>query len=312
MAQFVPLKVDTSTTEYAALQRKHRSEGNTIPKIFVIRADGQKLYAKSGSLSGDQLPSLLAAAVREMGRPLATAEVKALNEINSSIEKSLESKDLKEASNQFRKLKKLGDMGEINSFAQSALANNELAKKMADVVKGLADEYSANLDSQTKIETAIKVVQLKSAVGTLALFRVPMNELEKKTRSAFENVKDYSEVKAVAAALGKLQHKSPATRARAVETVTSYIQQSQDEQAKAYLTKRLDEAQVVVEKTDVAPNATAKVRTWTSNDGKFTIEASFVEFNGTDVKLRKRNGDVISVPINRLSGSDQKIAREQK
>ena len=46
-----------------------------------------------------------------------------------------------------------------------------------------------------------------------------------------------------------------------------------------------------------------EVRTWTSQDGKFTVEAEFVSYSDGKVRL-SRNGKELSVPANRLSLKD--------
>jgi len=53
-------------------------------------------------------------------------------------------------------------------------------------------------------------------------------------------------------------------------------------------------------------------RTWTSSDGGHTIEAEFVELldEGT-VRLKRDDGQLVSVPLDRLSAGDQQLVREK-
>ena len=46
-------------------------------------------------------------------------------------------------------------------------------------------------------------------------------------------------------------------------------------------------------------------RTWTSADSEYTVEAKFLSYAVDKVKLEKRNGEQISVPIDRLSEEDR-------
>lgn len=48
----------------------------------------------------------------------------------------------------------------------------------------------------------------------------------------------------------------------------------------------------------------SKWHTWTSADGKFTIEAKFVKFNGRIITLTKKDGTTIDVPREKLSDED--------
>ncbi len=52
-------------------------------------------------------------------------------------------------------------------------------------------------------------------------------------------------------------------------------------------------------------------RTWKSSDGAYSVDAEFVDSEDGTVSLRKSNGDVIQVPISRLSAEDQAYVAEQ-
>ena len=54
-------------------------------------------------------------------------------------------------------------------------------------------------------------------------------------------------------------------------------------------------------------------RTWRDATGKFSVEAVFVEFDGENVKLKKTaDNRVVTMPIEKLSVSDQMYARQQQ
>ena len=60
------------------------------------------------------------------------------------------------------------------------------------------------------------------------------------------------------------------------------------------------------------PHAGAKLRTWTSADGRFHVEAELVKMVAGVVHLkRKDNGQVIQVPVDKLSEEDQKFLRKR-
>jgi WD40 repeat protein len=57
----------------------------------------------------------------------------------------------------------------------------------------------------------------------------------------------------------------------------------------------------------------AEVRTWTSADGKFTVEARFLGLVGASIRLeRKDTGKVVVVPLRQFSPDDQAYVRERK
>lgn len=53
----------------------------------------------------------------------------------------------------------------------------------------------------------------------------------------------------------------------------------------------------------------AEMRTWTSAGQKFTVEAEFVELTDGVVHLRKADGKILKVPIDKLSDEDQALAQ---
>lgn len=53
------------------------------------------------------------------------------------------------------------------------------------------------------------------------------------------------------------------------------------------------------------------VRKWTDDSGSFSVEATLQQFDGRVVQLEKATGDVVSVPIERLSRSDQDFIRQR-
>ena len=302
----MPLKVDTATAEYQALQRKHKSEGNTIPKIFLIRADGKKLYAQSGSLPGQQLPALISAAIREMGRPLALGEVKVLEDINQKIKSALEQKDYRTAVSQFSKVKKLGEFGQIKSYAESALNNNQLAEQFQQQVLSLKDQLTGKLDAEDRLIHAIRALRLKSDVGSFPAFRVALNELDKNVRNALDSKEAYAEVRTVASALAKLNHQSKKIQQQAAGTLQQFADTTQDSAAADFVRQRIELSGV-----KPAPPE-SEYRTWTSLDGQFSTEAMLLKFDAAQVQLKKKTGQVITVPLARLSKNDRDYLESQK
>ena len=66
----------------------------------------------------------------------------------------------------------------------------------------------------------------------------------------------------------------------------------------------------------VTASGFAEPRTWTSADGRFSIEAELLELGGTSVRLRRASGAEITVPLQSLSQADRDylagLKREQQ
>jgi len=56
---------------------------------------------------------------------------------------------------------------------------------------------------------------------------------------------------------------------------------------------------------------TLDFRTWTDTSGKFKVEAVYIEYDGENVTLQKRNGDKSVLPFVRLSEDDQQWIRNR-
>lgn len=56
--------------------------------------------------------------------------------------------------------------------------------------------------------------------------------------------------------------------------------------------------------------AVTEAREWTSRDGKYTVNADLLRLEGSQVVLRRENGTVIRVPLDRLSLTDVKYVQE--
>ncbi|GAA5505614.1 serine hydrolase [Novipirellula caenicola] len=61
-----------------------------------------------------------------------------------------------------------------------------------------------------------------------------------------------------------------------------------------------------------AQTSSESLRTWTSDDGAFTVEAEFVDLRRSTIRLRKADGNTITVPLTKLSESDHQFVREQQ
>ena len=56
----------------------------------------------------------------------------------------------------------------------------------------------------------------------------------------------------------------------------------------------------------------SKLRTWTSSDGLFSVEAEFVSLTAGKVKLKKLDGSIIAIAIEKLSRADREWIDRRK
>ena len=58
-------------------------------------------------------------------------------------------------------------------------------------------------------------------------------------------------------------------------------------------------------------DARADLRTWLSSDGNYAVRAELIEADGTNVRLRKPDGSIVTVPIAKLSAADRDFLAAQ-
>ena len=63
--------------------------------------------------------------------------------------------------------------------------------------------------------------------------------------------------------------------------------------------------------TLLAIPAWAQLRTWTDRSGSYKIEAEFVDESGGTVRLKRGDGRIVSLPLERLSAADQAYVQKQ-
>ena len=94
MVQFVPLKLNVDTTDASNVRRNFPIQGNSLPFVYVIRADNKKIYGASGGLPGDQLPTMMREALRQAGRFLTPMQQKSLSDATAIAKTAFQVGDL--------------------------------------------------------------------------------------------------------------------------------------------------------------------------------------------------------------------------
>jgi DNA-binding protein YbaB len=83
-------------------------------------------------------------------------------------------------------------------------------------------------------------------------------------------------------------------------------EERKEEQATAKAQRQAVQAQ------EQAENEERKWHKWTSSDGKFTVDAKFDGMTSKVVKLAKRDGTVVKLPLEKLSADDQEFIAKRK
>lgn len=128
----MPLKIDTDGQDWAAWSRKYTFEGNGIPILYVIRADGQQLYGRSGGKPGGELPQFLSAQLENAGTIFTVQQLTALRTAVSGAQQALEAKNPRLAVQRFESIRKLGRPGQLGSYSSIANEADKLYQQLVE------------------------------------------------------------------------------------------------------------------------------------------------------------------------------------
>jgi predicted GTPase len=239
VAQFVPVKLDISSPEYQQWRRDHPAQGNTIPKLFVVRADGETLYGKSGSLTGNDLPLMLSRALQNSGRILTAKEAKLLTDSADEFEKLKQTGEMARAIKTLGRVRKIGEPGKIGSYSAVALRVNELALETAYEAKTQLTQLVMDMDGDDtkKLAGVLGFLEIKRELGGLRILKTELATFQKQ-HTTKANSQLMREAKIIDFAKTA---NSSSKKTRAIERLETLIQSTTIEAVKSTATSALDE-----------------------------------------------------------------------
>jgi hypothetical protein len=314
VAQFVPLKIETDNpASWSAWSRKYRPEGRGIPIIFVVRADGQKLYGKSGSLSGPALPQLMQTMLSKSGRILSDQQIVSLEGAVSEAKKAKEAGDISATIRALMPINKVGPLGNLGSAAASAIEVDQLVKQLTDEGTASLDAAVKKLtESQDSTEAAIEYVTVKGNYAQLATMKTPLIEAGRTLakRSELSDVLRQAE----AFNRARTEAREVRTKKKGVDTLERLASQTANSEIATLALAELREllGDDYQPGTSPTPKPATASRTWSDVSGKFRIEAVFKGVMDGKVVLQKKDGLFIKVPLEQLSEKDRKFIAENE
>ena len=159
VAQFVPLKINTSSPDWRTINKKYPTPGNTIPVVYIIRADGKKIFAERSALQGDRLPFVLRGSLQNAGGILSDVQAQSVIKAVAVANQSLANSDAYSAVQAIRPLTKLGTLGSLQSYAKPIQDANAV---VGDILKQASLDLKAIEANLLSTETAV--------LGTTGLF----------------------------------------------------------------------------------------------------------------------------------------------
>ncbi len=277
-AQFVPIKVDTSSSDWTELDRQYRPEGDTIPIVLILRADDEKIYGKSGSLTGDQLPSLLRESLGSAGTMLNQRQLNDASQALDALESALAADDWTAISKALRLAKRVGTLGGIGSFAQAPLKLDamvgELGKTSIERLQTIQKEVESSLENETELKNATKKFML--ADQQLSKIASLNPEISKMLKA----IQRMGGVKSMVAAI-----EASGESLQVAETSSS---------------------------TDTGSADSTDLREWRSSNGRFSIQAKLLTMKDGVARLQKANGEIVEVTVARLCQPDREFLESRQ
>lgn len=233
MAQFVPVKLDISTAEYKEWRQDHQYEGKTIPILFVVRADGETLYGKSGSLSGDELPKMLSRALEHSGGILNAKDSETLTTAAANFQKLKDSGEVASAVKALNRVARIGMPGRIPSFAQSALTVNKLATTTGKEILSKLEKCKSGIDSgdtESQLAAILEFLKTRREYGALKIVKTDLGAFLKELGKNKAVTQLLKEAKIIDSAISAT---SKTAIARAKTKLTALVESTQIEAIKA-------------------------------------------------------------------------------
>ena len=293
---FIPLKIETAGKEWGQWNKKYSHDGSGIPIVFVIRADGEKLYGKSGSLPGNQLYQLLDSSLNNAGLQLSEKQLMSVEQVVGKAESSIEAGEPLMAVKELMRLSKIGVPGQIASHADIVGdANdiaNELIKEATTILEGAETKIA---DKATCFEGLNLATECGETYGRLPVINKQMKTMrsawnrDNEIKGMLKQVKQYRKL-VKQTSKGKLNKKLVAIR-------DFHGKHKSDENMADRAMELLDK---VVKAELSSESKSESVIDWVAKSGDKISGKLSVQLSGSKVQIETEKGGSKSVQLEDL------------
>lgn len=170
----------------------------------MVRADGETLYGKSGSLSGDELPRMLTRALEHSGRIINAKESETLVAATEGFRKFKDSDDIAKGVKALNRVSRIGVPGKIPSYARAAVNLNELVLGAKRDVLSKLDECQAGIgsgDVDSQLKGILESLKVRREYGALKILKPVIASFHKELGKNKEVAQLLKEAKVIDTAL---------------------------------------------------------------------------------------------------------------
>jgi hypothetical protein len=172
IAQFVPLKIDTETPDWQSWASRFQSTGDSIPIVYVVRADGEQLFGESATLGGSALGQFLTQMLKQSSTSLSQQQVAEAEEALATATASLQSENVAEA------IQTVAPYASSGSYAQVAVSIDKMVESLTRQGETQWQDALSKLeasDESDALEGAIALVATQRIFGSLPELKVTFN-----------------------------------------------------------------------------------------------------------------------------------------
>lgn len=307
LSPYVNVFVDVDGPEGRSCQEKFGHPGNMLPFVYVVRADGEKLYSHSGIMASDEIQEMLVSELAKAGRNLSAKETALLKKAIEEARRAKKSGDLGEAVRAVLPLKKLGPLGNISCFTGPGLEANQLVAQLTDEGKEMLKKVDEECkDGKPTLDAMLTYVKARRAFLLMPTLKADLAAAARK----YDHRAAFTEVLAQAEAFERVQAAEAAHNTKRAadglkRIVANYPDTEAAKRAAEQLKKYSDEGAAAPAAAASAGELKPTYRTWTDTSGKFSIKARSATVEGDKVSLETEEGRTIRIPIEKLSEADR-------
>ena len=308
LSPYVSVFVDIDGAEGRTCKERYGAPGKTLPFVYVVRADGQKLYSHSGHLESGELRDMLLSEAARAGKSLSLKETVQLRKALDEARRARKDGNLGEAIKALLPLKKLGPLGSINCYSTHGVEANQFVAQLTEEGKSMlqkVDEGCAN--GKPTLDAMLTYVKARREFAPLPTLKADLTTASHK----YEHGRTFAELLAQAQSLDRAQitatdaHNSRNAAAAYKKIVSTYP----DTEAARRAAEQLKNLPAEEAGPPAEDDAQPEYRIWTDTTGQFNIKARFAGIEDDKVLLETEDGRTIRVPLEKLGETDQKLLK---
>jgi hypothetical protein len=305
LAPYQYVFVDVDGAEGGVCQKKFGYLGNTLPYVYIVRSDGEKLYDHFGFLQGNEFRDALLSMLAKAGKALSEKETALVTKALEDAKRARKNGDLAEAVKSLLPLKKVGPLGSIPSFVGPGLEANKLVAELTAEGKNMlkkVDEECA--EGEPTLDAMLVYVKARRAFAALPTLKADLIAAGRK----YDHRRSSADLLAQAAALDRAEVAAAAhDTKKAADAFKKIVSAYPDTEAAKRAAEQLKKLSEDGAETPAASDSKSVFRTWSDTTGQFKVKARLAGVEDGKASFETEDGRKMRVPLAKLSEADRQF-----